>query len=289
MLDAPRWSAEMETLICERFPFPIAYLFKQRVLDEKDVEKRVRGIAITFENTLRYLTMVLLGEYARFPGPDETVNQLIEKLDHPSMGHFVAVVQRGVPRLDKRGHSWLLRELPQGVKAAWNATGLPTAPGRSKAKAVENLQRLRNRFAHHEYQPSVEVANSHYPLLLQFLSHFAFLADYPLCRLVAEEKVGFSVVELMGHCDTFATKLYRHPAPIIAESVTPVFVFDPQSNHSLPLHPFITVHSCQDCTLDPALPGVTEEVFLLNGVEETTTIFIGVRHKLELKDRARAS
>jgi hypothetical protein len=44
-----------ELIFRDQYPFPIAFLFAHRILSTDDAEKCVRGIAHSFENSLRYL------------------------------------------------------------------------------------------------------------------------------------------------------------------------------------------------------------------------------------------
>lgn len=278
-----------EQIILDQYPFPIAYLFANRVLrNTSDAEKRVRGIYQTFENSLRYLATLVLAEYAQYPEQDEALNELIEDLTRPSIGDLQKFVREGVKRLNKLGHQWFMDELPYFVRSIEGARGLPTARGRQSL--VDSLLYLRNRLSHREYEPDwATLLKDYHPLLLNYLRYVHFLAHYPLCRFVkARDGASWVIAEMMGHQEMFPEK----PSQRLGQTgndFSGIYLSSQRKEGILPLHPFVIVHNCQSCMQQPELSGISEELFLLNGVDAENTVFIGVRHELHLNDQAFSS
>lgn len=273
-------SEENITRIRDCYPFPIAYLFRRRILDETDFKKRVEGINYTFQNTLRYLAVLVLAEYAQYPGPDETLNGLIDRLGKPQIGDLARVVKQGVHRLTTGGHNWVIAEFPEFRQAVVRTKGLPGIKG---SMLLDSLVALRNWLAHQDYEPNWRhLFNDYYPLLLRLLTKLGFLADYKLCRVVSGPNGKLVLEELMGTNPTF-------PQTLVAEiggsesGGSSLFLRHVSGTRMLPLTPFMVMRLCEKCVAEPGLPGLKEEVFLLNGFDEDTTTFIGTRHSLDLE------
>jgi hypothetical protein len=258
-------------------------MFAHRVANVTDDERKAQGIWQTFENSLRYLAMLFLAEYAAFPESDETVNQLMDKLRRPTTGEFVLLIREGVKRLDRNGHEWFVTEFPAFFKNVHGSTRSAKRLGHQHS--VDSLLALRNRLAHGGYEADwTKLANDYYPLLLEFLDHCAFLTDYSLCRFLGLANEGWwSVAELTGHREP-ATERTFEALTKLQPTTSDVFLANTRNNQILPLAPFAMVHPCADCAQRAGANGPGEEIFLLNGAEADETSFIGVRHLLRLAD-----
>jgi hypothetical protein len=268
--------------VAELFPHPISSVFTQVVLNAADAKESVEWIHNTVDNSLRYLTMLVAGEYGAFPGQDDLLNRLLDDLNRPSLGHFKQFVWRGVKRLDSLGHRWFIPELPGYVKSA-GAAQVQTAVGLQNL--TDSLVTMRNSKAHHFYEADwAAMLDEYLPRLNDFLRQLRFLADYPLCRFIGESEQGrWAVAELMGAREAFAQRIIVRPEGFEGEAAG-VFLLRETPPAALPLHPFVVVEPCPDCTRRLGASGPREEVFLLNGADGGTVRFKGVRHALLVRD-----
>ncbi|MFL6257683.1 MAG: hypothetical protein ACJ74T_21980 [Pyrinomonadaceae bacterium] len=268
--------------VAELFPHPISFLFTQITLNASDAKRATEWIRHTVDNSLRYLTMLVAAEYASFPGQDDLLNRLLDGLNRPSLGHLHQFVWRGVKRLDRLGHQWFVGELPGYVKSA-GAAQVQTARGLQNL--TDCLVNMRNIMAHDFYETDWSAMLEEYrPRLNDFLRQLRFLADYKLCRFLGEGEQGrWVVAELMGARRDFPEKMIDRTAGFEGEA-SGVFLLRRHPVAALPLHPFVIVEPCRDCARQPGSSGEPEEVFLLNGADGEMARFIGVRHKLSIKD-----
>ena len=82
------------------------------MLDEQDGRGRLDLLAYTLQNALKYMGLLVVGEYH---ASDLRLPQLNELFKHnlyqPSFGNWNQFLREGIAALEKEGHSWVLPEL----------------------------------------------------------------------------------------------------------------------------------------------------------------------------------
>ena len=129
----------IDQTVRRNYPHPIAAAWHRASLSHNDAE-RVKRLLFSLEVLSRYLAAMLLNDYLRGE-PNPQVEELLDKLPRPSLGHWVGLTREILRGLRSR-------ELPAFAPEAcsWYFTerGKPT----SSAKLFDELVTLRNQEAH---------------------------------------------------------------------------------------------------------------------------------------------
>ena len=109
--------SDFEQRVLDRYPYVIALPYRN-MLDEQDGRGRLDLLAYTLQNALKYMGLLVVGEYH---ASDLRLPQLNELFKHnlyqPSFGNWNQFLREGIAALEKEGHSWVLPEIKEGYAA----------------------------------------------------------------------------------------------------------------------------------------------------------------------------
>jgi tetratricopeptide (TPR) repeat protein len=282
MPDSPAVLAD----VARAYPFPIAFALREAVLDAPDDERRVRGIVKTFTLGIQYAALVCVGEYARADYKDPRLSASLEGLRVPKVSDFGKLVHTALDSFASHGVAPLVAELAD-FRAAL-AGGRVRVPDPTDGTAAEKplpvlqaLERLRNALAHEGFEFDwPRLAERYSPLLTEFLGALGWTARYPLLRLLD----GGRLVRLMGCATSFADEPLPDAAlPELGRAqaegrLSGLLLADAGLTRFLSLYPLVVMEACDACRAGP-LRGLTEEVFLFNGVKGARrVVYLGARH-----------
>lgn len=277
---------DLARTVLETFPFPIAFVYREAVVEAPDAAARVRGIIQTFTVGIQYAALIAAGEYARAAFVDDGATAALERLRRPLLSHFFGVIQAAVDAFRRRGHVPLVTEWAAFIdrleRERFEETVLVDAAPRAQTLGLARaLMELRNTLAHRAFCPDyAALAASYLPGLHRYLDALSWTARYPLRRLVGPDQWAC----LMGSGPRFAA------APIPDEALEALAEARREGTWSgllltdaarpprvLNLYPLVLMDHCPSCASGP-LPGLTDEVFLFNGDEGPFLTYLGIRH-----------
>ena len=109
--------SDFEQRVLDRYPYVIALPYRN-MLDEQDGRGRLDLLAYTFQNALKYMGLLMVGEYHASDLRLPQLNELFKhKLYQPSFGKWNQFLRDGIAALEKEGHSWVLPEVKEGYAA----------------------------------------------------------------------------------------------------------------------------------------------------------------------------
>lgn len=119
--ELPVSRSDFEQRVLDRYPYVIALPYRN-MLDEQDGRGRLDLLAYTLQNALKYMGLLVVGEYH---ASDLRLPQLNELFKHnlyqPSFGNWNQFLREGIAALEKEGHSWVLPEVKEGYAAVETA------------------------------------------------------------------------------------------------------------------------------------------------------------------------
>ena len=119
--EPPASRSDFEQRVLDRYPYVIALPYRN-MLDEQDGRGRLDLLAYTLQNALKYMGLLVVGEYH---ASDLRLPQLNELFKHnlyqPSFGNWNQFLREGIAALEKEGHSWVLPEVKEGYAAVETA------------------------------------------------------------------------------------------------------------------------------------------------------------------------
>lgn len=272
------------------FPFPLAYSYKESVLEAPNDEERVRGIIQTFTTGIQYTALICASEYARADYKDEHLSWSLERLKRPLISDFFNFVNAAVTSLRQHEVAPLILELEDFASEMERMrvevpVMVDDEPRVKQLLLRKALVELRNTLGHKLYKPNwAELSAQYLPHLEHFLSSMAWCAKYPLLRVLNEEEMA----RLTGAKPLFASELLPEKsrdeiARAKAEGeMTGLLLADDSFNRFLNLYPLMLVAPCKECQAEP-LRGLTEETFFFNGDEGKFLVYIGIRHSRNTK------
>ncbi|MEQ1569468.1 MAG: protein kinase [Myxococcota bacterium] len=228
--------AHVDPLIRTSFPHPIAHAWHRVSLATSSAD-RIKRLLACLEVLVRVQCALALPDYLRGP-PDESVEKTLERLDRPSLGHWVQLLRSTLRAIDGR-------ELPPFSPEAqrwYLAKGRPT----DAAKRLDELVELRNDEAHGRVLSVAEQDERAEELLSRLrvvLSDAAYLARYRPFRVLTSSlsrRGGFSgrVQFLVGTAPQPEPVRGSWPSRLFEESV---YVTDPTGASVLEVSPFLQV------------------------------------------------
>src|SRR5437016_3236082 len=111
------------TAMVNELPFPIAYPLERLLAQSDSDEGCARWAEVTFQAALRYICVLLLAEYSRYPGQDNEIDLRIKNLERPSTGKHMEFVRDVAKRLYELGHLWIVTDLPAELHFLRSARG----------------------------------------------------------------------------------------------------------------------------------------------------------------------
>jgi tetratricopeptide (TPR) repeat protein len=267
------------------YPFPIAFVLKNDVLEGKTPKEKVDGLIHLAEMALQYATLIAVSDYACAEFKDERVSHRLERLRRPLTSDFAKFLSIAVPILKEHG-ALFVPELAEAINEATRKQVQAMRMGEwgleeRKMPLLDALVNLRNAVRHGRWVGNWEAfIEYHVPLIVEFLQLMDWFGRYPLIRLLG----GGKCLRLMG-AETIFT-----PEPIPEEAfeelaraqrageLTGLLLADPTLSRFRTLYPFLLWAYCPYCQQEPLL-GLTEEVFLFSGDEGKRYVaYIGVSH-----------
>jgi tetratricopeptide (TPR) repeat protein len=267
------------------YPFPIAFVLKNDVLEVKTPKEKVDGLIHLAEMSLQYATLIAVSDYVYADFKDEQVSYRLERLRRPLTSDFANFLRIAVPKLKEKGMLFV-SELDDGINKTIRKQVKAVRMGErgleeQNMSLLEALVNIRNAVRHGRWVGNWEAfIEYHVPLIVEFLQLMDWFGRYPLIRLLG----GGKCFRLMG-AETIFT-----PEPIPEEAfeelaraqrageLTGLLLADPTLSRFRTLYPFLLWADCPYCQQEPLL-GLTEEVFLFSGDEGKRYVaYIGVSH-----------
>ena len=135
--------SDFEQRVLDRYPYVIALPYRN-MLDEQDGRGRLDLLAYTLQNALKYMGLLVVGEYH---ASDLRLPQLNELFKHnlyqPSFGNWNQFLREGIAALEKEGHSWVLPEVKEGYAAIETAKRCKQYPVETAYTDVEGQMAYR--------------------------------------------------------------------------------------------------------------------------------------------------
>lgn len=226
----------------ESYPHPIAFLHRECARNVVAHQFKYERLIQLLEVTLKYCAIVCLGEFVQARSGDERIKEYFHQhmLRHPSMGRWNEFIQLFANCAEDFDYHWIPR-----------VTSIFTS--RIK-KNINELIQLRNQtIGHgatkpeHEYAALVKECE---PKIDRLLHNASVLGTWDLFLAKSTKKYSdveyeHSVLDLKGHSPKFLTPERRLMQDLV---VNRVYTRDPKANRILPLHPFLIVALCPQCT-----------------------------------------
>ena len=273
------------------YPFPIAFVLKTEVLEGKTPKEQVDGLVRLAETALQYATLIAVSDYACAEFKDERVSHRLDRLRHPLTSDFAHFLRVAVPILKEHG-ALFVPELAEAINEATQKQVQAVRMGEwgleeRKTQLLEALVNLRNAIRHGRWAGRFEAFIEHHaPLVADFLHLMAWCERYPLLRLLSSGQC----LRLMGAETTFASEpipdaaLEELARAQRAGELTGLLLADPSLSRFRTLYPFLLWTDCPYCQHEPLL-GLTEEIFLFNGVEGKRYVaYLGVMHSRPMSE-----
>ncbi len=279
---------DLQRLIRERFPFPIAHAHKKIQAIPDDDAQKLKCLIQTAEAIVQFLALTVLAQLQRdlisgqAPplGPDGL--KLREELRNPSFGKWQSIIRNTLKHY--RDHQKLL-VIPELFAFYFKPTrGKKLALQPVVSQCIDPLITLRNQF-HHPGIPDNQVADKTAEGLhnldtlltqLQFLSEYqlAFVQDVKVRRQDHQQRFySHDLVQMQGCFSVFDRARWDSDIDLQHERVV---LLDTEANdRSLLLDPFITVAD------QVPFPGVMD-IFLLNGTADRRARYLSVQFGQEL-------
>jgi tetratricopeptide (TPR) repeat protein len=273
------------------YPFPIAFVLKNDVLEGKTPKEKVDGLIHLAEMSLQYATLIAVSDYVYADFKDEQVSYRLERLRRPLTSDFANFLRIAVPKLKEKGMLFV-SELDDGINKTIRKQVKAVRMGErgleeQNMSLLEALVNIRNAVRHGRWVGNWEAfIEYHVPLIVEFLQLMDWFGRYPLIRLLG----GGKCLRLMG-AETIFT-----PEPIPEEAfeelaraqrageLTGLLLADPTLSRFRTLYPFLLWADCPYCQQEPLL-GLTEEVFLFSGDEGKRYVaYIGVSHSRPMSE-----
>ncbi len=191
---------EEEQAIVEGYPYVMALPYS-RMLQEPDGRNRLELLAYTLQNALKYMGLLVVGEYhasdLRLPKLNDLFRQ---NLYQPSFGNWNAFLREGISALEAEGHTWRFPEIGEAyrkVETAKKAKKYPTETAytddqglqafrKVDGTAIGTLINFRNKYLGHgvplNRDQCADLYARHKPILDDFLQALAFAPDLTLVR-----------------------------------------------------------------------------------------------------------
>ena len=119
--ELPASRSDFEQRVLDRYPYVIALPYRN-MLDEQDGRGRLDLLAYTLQNALKYMGLLVVGEYHASDLRLPQFNELFKhNLYQPSFGNWNQFLREGIAALEKEGHSWVLPEVKEGYAAVETA------------------------------------------------------------------------------------------------------------------------------------------------------------------------
>jgi|GEM_PF-3834251 hypothetical protein len=187
-IDSPN---NINDIVITRFPFPIAFNYN-RMLYEKDTEKKLRMCLQVFEYTIRTLALGLLSQYLTYDieSIDNAVlNKLLRtKISKATLGSWVEIFFSTIEAY--RDHKDKLF-IPEFFDFYWTLRSEKLTPRENIRKPYSRLVEIRNDL-YHGVDPKSEDGwrnklEEVYPIIQNIFSHLSFLENYNLLYLEKNE------------------------------------------------------------------------------------------------------
>lgn len=119
--EPPASRSDFEQRVLDRYPYVIALPYRN-MLDEQDGRGRLDLLAYILQNALKYMGLLVVGEYHASDLRLPKLNELFKhNLYQPSFGNWNQFLREGIAALEKEGHSWVLPEVKEGYAAVETA------------------------------------------------------------------------------------------------------------------------------------------------------------------------
>ena len=197
--------SDFEQRVLDRYPYVLALPYRN-MLDEQDGRGRLDLLAYTLQNALKYMGLLVVGEYHTSDLRLPQLNELFKhNLYQPSFGNWNQFLREGIAALEKEGHSWVLPEIKEGYAAVETAqrckkysveTAYTDEDGQMayrtiKGTAIGTLINFRNRHLGHgtplSKAKSEELYGQFKPVLDDLLEGLAFSESLTMVRAERNE------------------------------------------------------------------------------------------------------
>ena len=189
-----------ERAIVEGYPYVMALPYS-RMLQEPDGRNRLELLAYTLQNALKYMGLLVVGEYhasdLRLPKLNDLFRQ---NLYQPSFGNWNAFLREGISALEAEGHTWRFPEIVEAYRKVETAKKVKKYPTETAytddqglqafrkvdGTAIGTLINFRNKYLGHgvplNREQCSELYARHKPILDDFLQALVFAPDLTLVR-----------------------------------------------------------------------------------------------------------
>ena len=197
--------SDFEQRVLDRYPYVIALPYRN-MLDEQDGRGRLDLLAYTLQNALKYMGLLVVGEYHASNLRLPQLNELFKhNLYQPSFGNWNQFLREGIAALEKEGHSWVFPEVKEGYATVETARRCKKYPVETaytdedgqmayriiKETAIGTLINFRNRHLGHGTPLNKTKAEELYcqfkPILDDLLDGLAFSESLTMVRAERNE------------------------------------------------------------------------------------------------------
>ena len=272
----PAQDDSLKSLILERFPFPIAYGYRQ-IVEAPEARHAVDSAFYTYTALLRLPTLILLGQFLQGGSQNPHAAKAVQLLRTPTLESWFTALTK----LAK--HLFPLLPGKTVAFAPWERGG-PFSPGLAAAARSfkglkrdghyvhERLRNLRNARAHGAIWNESDFANilpEIRALLHDALEHFSPLAELELLR-----KSPQGMIRLVGAQDLFEEVGIPDARLEDLFETSETALRDPDGNF-LALYPLFLGEP------EPFPGGYIEPLLCFDGHGQKAAVFLGTRNRVE--------
>ena len=196
---------DFEQRVLDCYPYVIALPYRN-MLDEQDGRSRLDLLAYTLQNSLKYMGLLVVGEYHASDLRLPQLNELFKNnLYQPSFGNWNQFLREGIATLQAEGHIWTLPEVMEGYAAVETAKRCKKYPVETvytdengqmayrtiQGTAISTLINFRNRHLGHgtplNKAKAEELYHQFKPILDDLLEGLAFCKSLTMVRAERNE------------------------------------------------------------------------------------------------------
>lgn len=227
-------------IIEDEYPHPIAMLYRDCKRNVVATQRKFERLIQLLEVTLKFNGIVCLADLIHRKNIDNKTSDFIKaKMNRPSLGHWSELVRQMDSLSSKNDYFWLSEVLKVFTPKL--------------RKSIDELIHIRNENIGHgatksesEYFELVEKCE---PVINQLLQRSRIVGTWKLILVKSSKKLSeneyqHSIIKLNGHNPKFLITESKMPHNLIADKV---YVFDPDTNQHISLHPLIVVANCPRC------------------------------------------
>jgi hypothetical protein len=280
--------AELQRLIREHYPFPIAHAHKKTLACLDDDAHKLKCLIQATESAVQFMALVMLAQlhhdlaHQQAPALGQCGLQLRDDLRNPSFGKWHGLLRDLVKQYHTQRHLLVMPELFEIYFQPGRGTRLTQQP--VVQQAIEPLITLRNQFHHPGIPEALIPAKIEAGIcwLDQLLERLQFLGAYQLAFVqrievrhdgAAVARFRHDLVQMQGCFSIFARQRWESDAHLREGRLA--LLTSTATGRSLFLDPFLA------CAEELPVPGVFD-VFLLNGTEPRRARYLSAQFGQEL-------